>query len=331
MRSLAAVLWGLSALLPAQSLQLLPVADATTDQSQPTVNFGTSAELAFGKNYTSTPTFQVWFMRGHVLFDLGPAQAVSRVPVRATFHWYQSHATPAGCLDVSLHRLLAPFAETTVTWQNQPAFDPLVVATACVGSNGGNGWKDFDVTALVQGWLDGTWPNFGFVVRDPSESPAGAARPGFGHSRENGNPALAPWLEIEFADRFGWGCSMRALFPMSDVAAGAPRLGGSFVLRTISVMQGSVVGVLFGTSNTTWSGGALPWSLAPIGIPYCNLYVSPDIAVTLPIVNTGSFDLTVPLPNQPGLVGASLFMQAVALPPQIGLEMGNGVGVVLRN
>ena len=329
MRALLAAVLASALGLPAQSLVLPTLADATTDQSQPTTNFGSLTELNFGKAYVSTPTFQVWFLRGHVAFDLTPIQLVGRIPVRATFNWYQSRSSAAGCLDVALHRVTAPWSEGSVTWQSQPTHDPLVTATACVGNSFSLGWKEFDVTLLVQDWLSGAVPNFGFVIRDPRESTAGAARPGFGHSRETGSPTLAPYLEVEFAELLGFGCSMRGAIPMADISAGAPRLGGSFTLTTVAAISGSTVGTLFGTSKTIWAGGSLPFDLTPLGLPYCNLYVSPDIAVTLGPISGGSWDLVVPLPNLPGLDGASLYMQTVALAPS-GFETSNGVGVLLR-
>jgi hypothetical protein len=316
--------------LAAQTLVIPPTADATVDQNQPALNFGSDVELGFGKNFTSTPTFQVWFMRAYVQFDLLPIQATGRWPTRVLYRWYQHRASAAGCLDVTLHRVTAAWNEAAVTWQNKPGHDGAVVARACVGDSFANGWKQADVTALVQQWLLGAVPNHGLVLRDPSETTAGAARPGFAHSRENGTAALVPHLEVEFADRFGFGCSMRALLPMTDVTAGRPRLGESFTLGTIGLLPGSLVGMLFGTSNTSWSGGALPWSLAPLGSPGCDLNISPDTLVTAPAIAGGSWDLVIALPANTALDGATFYMQALALPPLLGLEVGNGVGVTLR-
>jgi hypothetical protein len=316
----------------AQTLILPPTADATTDQSQPAVNSGAAVELGFGKNFVYTPTFTVWFMRAHVLFDLTPIQQTGRWPTRVLYRWYQNRASAAGCLDVTFHRLLQGFGESTVTWQNQPPHDANVVATACVGDTSGNGWKEADVTDLVHAWLAGTVPNFGFVIRDPSETTAGAARPGFSHSRETATAALAPYLQAEFAERFGFGCSQRALLPMADVTAGRPQLGGSFTLGTVAMIPGSLVGVAFGGSNTSWSGGALPWSLAPIGFPGCDLYVSPDVAVSFPPIAGAGFDLVLSPPSGAHLAGLAVYMQVFALPPVpgLGLEASNGVGVVLQ-
>lgn len=335
MRAIHPLGLALIALVPsavsAQSGILFPSADTFADQSQPGSNFGRNNELGFGKNFTYTPTFTVWFMRAYVQFDVTPLQAPGRWPTRVIYRWYQNRASAAGCLDVTVHNVLGPWTEMGVTWQNQPAHDPAVVARACVGDSSGTGWKEADVTALVHAWLLGTIPNFGFVIRDPSESNAGAARPGFSHSRETG-PNLTPHLDVRYADRFGFGCSMRALLPMSDVTAGRPRLGESFTLGTTGLIAGSAIGVLFGLSNTSWSGGALPWSMAPIGFAHCDLLVSPDVAATFGAVAGNGFDLVVPLPAINSLDGTPLYMQVLAVPPIPGpiLEVSNGVGVVLR-
>lgn len=314
-----------------QAIVLPPSADTFADQSQPAASFGSSAELGFGKNFSSTPSFTVWFMRAYLAFDLQPIQITGRWPTRAVLRWYQNRASAAGCLDVSVHRVSSPWTETGVSWQNRPTHDTAPIALACVGASSGNGWKQADVTALVQAWLLGSTPNFGLVIKDPSESSAGAARPGFAHSREAG-PTLSPYLEVEFAERFGFGCSMRALLPISDVTAGRPRLGESFTLGTIGLISGSAFGVLFGLSNTTWSGGALPWSMAPLGFAHCDLLVAPDISASFGTVPGNSYDLVVPLPAQNSLDGTPLFMQVLAVPPipGLGLEVGNGVSVVLR-
>lgn len=322
-------------LLPApraQTLVVPPIADVTADQSQPAVNFGSDVELGFGKNFTNTPSFTVWFLRAHLQFDLLAIHQTGRWPTRVLLRWYQHRASAAGCLDVTVHRITAPWSEGLVTWQNKPAHDPTAVARACVGDSSGTGWKQADVTALVHQWLLGVVPNHGLLLRDPTETTAGAARPGFAHSRESSSTALVPHLQVEFAQLFGFGCSLRALLPMSDVTAGRPRLGDSFTVGTTGLIGGSLVGMLFGTSNTTWSGGPLPWSMAPVGFPHCDLHVSPDASLIQPPVAGNGWDLVLPLPANPALDGAVFYLQALALPSQaqLGLEVGNGIGITLH-
>lgn len=311
-----------------QVVQLSPIADATADQSQPTVNFGADQQLNFGKNFTYTPTFTVWFLRGHLQFDFAAVQGLG-VPQRARLFWYQSTASAAGCLPVELFRVTAPWSEATVTWNNKPAHDATTFASACVGDTFANGWKQFDVTTLVQGWLAGTWPNFGMVIRDPSESQAGAARPGFGHSRESTTTTLRPYLELDFGTTFGSGCGIGGTATVQAFASGAPAVGGTFVLRTSNLVVGSVPAAVLGLSNTLWGSTALPAPLASLGFPGCSLLVSPDAIVAWSPVATTTFDLVWPVPNNPALAGLGVFSQTFALGPTGSFHMSNGVGVTL--
>ncbi|MBK8974769.1 MAG: DNRLRE domain-containing protein [Planctomycetes bacterium] len=311
----------------AQTLRLTPLADAHTDSSQPAVNFGADPELSFGKDRDAAGT--AFYRRGHVLFDLTGPQSLGRTPLRATFHWYQSRSSAAGCLDVSLHRVLQPWAEASVTFATQPPHDPVVAATACVGDSFSLGWKSFDVTDLLRDWLTGVAPNHGFVIRDPRESSAGASRPGFGHSRENGNPSLVPYLEVEYGDRFGNPCSMRGAVPLLDVGGGRAAPGASVVLTTVSVITGSQPFAIFGVSRTTWAGGALPFSLGFAGFPFCDLNVSPDVTAGFPALAAPQFDLAVPLPNVNSIVGQTLFAQTLFVGAPVTFEASNGLGVLI--
>lgn len=317
----------LPAALSAQVVQLQAVADATVDSNQPTVNFGSAPQLDLGKNFTYTPTFSVWFLRGHFQFDL-TAVAGLGVPQRARLFWYQASAGAAGCLPVDLFRVTTSWNENTVTWANKPSHEATPVASACIGDSFANGWKEFDVTGLVQGWLAGSYPNHGMVVRDPSESQAGAARPGYGHSRESASVALRPYLELDFGTTFGAGCGPAGA-AVQGFHSGAPRRGGSFVLRTGNLLTGSVPGAILGLSNTMWGTTPLPVSLAFAGFPGCNLAVAPDAVVAFGLLAAPQFDLTWPVPNDAALVGLGVFSQTFAFGPTTTFHLANGVGVTI--
>lgn len=315
--------------LAAQLVTLAPIADATTTANQPAVNFGTAPELDFGKAFSSGPTFQVWMTRGHVQFDLSALIGSGLVPTRATFFWYQRTSNAAGCLDVSLHNVTAPWNENTITWQNQPSHDAVEISRTCVGDSFALGWKEFDVTSLARQWLAGTVPNFGFVIRDPSESSAGAARPGLGHSREFGTAALQPYLEIDFATVFGNGCSTHATVPVLGVSGGAAIMGQTLDLQTSALMPGSLAAVFFGLSNTSWSGTPLPFALGVLGAPQCDLNIEPGVGIVLGIVATGGAVLTITVPTAAAFDGLPLYAQTFAFTPAGDLEASNGLGVRL--
>jgi hypothetical protein len=325
MRSLA-ILVLLAPGLAAQPLVLPPIADAMADSMQSTINFGSSPELNFGKQFISQPNFMVWFARGHVQFDTTPFFGSGLVPTRATFWWYQSQSNAAGCLDVSLHRVTAPWSEGTVTWQNQPSHDPAAISTTCVGNSFSLGWKAFDVTSLVQAWFAGSVPDFGFVIRDPNESNAGAARPGLGHSREYSNPALHPYLEIELAESFGSSCTTHATAPIWTVAGGAAIMGETIDLQLSDVLPNSLALAFFGLDNTQWNGAPLPVSRAGIGFPNCDLNVEPGVGVTIGIVASGTATLSVLVPTAASFSGMSLYSQVLALTPTVDMEATTGLG-----
>lgn len=314
-----------ASLLPAQLIQLQPIADVTTNSSQPAANFGADVELNIGKDGTSNPS-ATWFLRGHIQFDLTPYVPLGR-PQRARLFWYQLRASGAGCLDVTLHRALVPWSEMTVTWSSQPAIDTVVSGTACVGDTFSNTWKQFDVTQLVQDQVNGVHPNFGMVIRDRMEITAGARRPGFGHSRESSQVTLRPYLELDYSSSFGAGCATAGPVPVAVFAGGAPRVGSSFLIQTSNLIPGSLPGTALGLSNTQWGAVPLPLGLGVYGFPGCNLLVSPDTIVTFAPLVQSTFDLTLSVPNNTALAGLAVFLQNVAFGPGGTFHLSNGIGV----
>ncbi len=126
---------------------------------------------------------------------------------------------------------------------------------------------------------------------------------------------------------FGTGCPTSA-GPLALRAASHPYIGSDFVLEIADAPVVSFVAIMaLGASNTIWSGVPLPLNLAVIGAPGCQALVSPDVLLTLPIVNTTA-TLTWSLPNLPAVIGQTLYAQGVVLDPlsplpfQIGASHG---------
>jgi hypothetical protein len=70
--------------------------------------------------------------------------------------------------------------------QTQPTFDPTIFATDTVDmttSSGTGEIRQWDVTALVNGWISGAYPNHGIVLRDPTSDGSAFKQIGFA-SRE---------------------------------------------------------------------------------------------------------------------------------------------------
>lgn len=67
---------------------------------------------------------------------------------------------------VEISRIAEAWVETTVTWRTKPALDTAIVLTAQIPSQGDE-WIEVDVTALVQSWIEGSFPNQGIYLIVP--------------------------------------------------------------------------------------------------------------------------------------------------------------------
>jgi len=76
-----------------------------------------------------------------------------------------------GTRTVRIHRITAAWAEAgagSVTWSNFGGYDPTVRSSFAAA---GSGWKSANVTALVQAWASGSYPNYGLLLDDPTTVP----------------------------------------------------------------------------------------------------------------------------------------------------------------
>ncbi|MEM2983170.1 MAG: DNRLRE domain-containing protein, partial [Candidatus Bathyarchaeia archaeon] len=69
-------------------------------------------------------------------------------------------------LYLDAHRITSPWNED-VTWSTRPGFDPNVESSAYIT---GNGWYSWDLTSLVQQWINGTMDNYGVAIYDHGSS-----------------------------------------------------------------------------------------------------------------------------------------------------------------
>jgi hypothetical protein len=309
--------------------RLVAIADASADADQPSSNFGSAAIVTSGKTFTSTPTFRVWMTRGHYLFDLAGV-AGRPLPLRARLRVYQEQASAAGCLDVTVHRLTQSWSEPMLTWQNKPAYDPAVEARGCVGDSFDLGWKSFDVTALVHLWLQGLAPNHGLLIRDPSESSAGAARPLHATSREGSIAERHPHLELSWGTLpYGAGCGTGRVLPLLDLESGSPAIGSTYALRATGLAGSRPMFHWVGLSDASWNGIPLPLDLSPFGFSGCAIFAS--LELELPGVQTDSRGralISVAIPPHPFLRGQRIYHQALTIDTSAALSLTNGFAVL---
>jgi hypothetical protein len=165
---------------------------------------GVVADTAVADKATSTPTSYSTSgtvstgvnsgveRRALFQFDLSAIPA-GAVVTSADVTLHESNNAPA---TIEVHRLLAAWSEPTVTWQSLAgAFDPAVFGSFANGPAGDINTPSpvsFSVTALVQGWLDGTFPNDGILL---SQAVNGAAATVF-RTSEWATVAQRPALQI---------------------------------------------------------------------------------------------------------------------------------------
>ncbi|MDP2935980.1 MAG: DNRLRE domain-containing protein, partial [Dehalococcoidia bacterium] len=107
--------------------------------------------------------------RGLVSFDTASIPS-SAVVTTATL-WIEAYAYQGTVnLDmlVSTYRVTAPWLENSVTWQSHGSAFSVAYGSTMVGQY--VGYVSFDVTQLVQSWVNGTIPNYGIILRGETES-----------------------------------------------------------------------------------------------------------------------------------------------------------------
>ena len=106
-------------------------------------------------------------VRPYIQFDLSsiPADAtltnatLELTSIASTFNRNDVSAT------VSVYRVMDAWDENTITWNSASAFAPDPVLTQQVNGYATASKTQFDLTSLVQQWIDGIVPNYGIVLR----------------------------------------------------------------------------------------------------------------------------------------------------------------------
>ncbi|WP_437672410.1 thrombospondin type 3 repeat-containing protein [Sorangium sp. So ce131] len=114
------------------------------------------------------------------------------IPYGATIEsaTFSTRLYSSGANTIRVHRINASWSESTVTWNNfANSYDPAVEATL-VGAS--SAVRNVDLTALVQAWVDGVQPNYGFLLEEDLTALTSY------RSSEHGNVSDRPSLEVCF-------------------------------------------------------------------------------------------------------------------------------------
>jgi len=128
---------------------------------------------------------------GLVRFHLGAVPWGATI-VNATLRLYHVYNAQPGA-ELNIYRISENWSEMDATGSDAPAYDPAAVSTMTVADLATGLYREWDVTALVAGWLAGTYDNFGVMLK---KTPDGPTWPYFA-SRES-PLGFGPLLAIEY-------------------------------------------------------------------------------------------------------------------------------------
>lgn len=161
-----------------------------------------------------------------------------------------------------------------------------------------------------------------WVERLPTPTPAGRTGAGFCYVPALGTNVLfggynggvfgdswtyqtdAPATRLDY----GAGCASSVGVPALGTTP-LPWLGETLTWTIGNLPPGGLPLLVVGVSDSIWAGGSLPFPLAVLGAPGCDLLASPDTLTFAP----GA--VTLPIPVNASLIAFELFAQAVVLEP----------------
>jgi hypothetical protein len=164
-----------------------PSADSYVYGGSAGTNYGNSQQLISGLWNRADRIY-----RTYIKFDLSEIPANADI-LRANLSLYK-YSGPTG-VAVNVHRVLSGWEENTINWNNKPSYEPAYTDQSLSPSS--NNWMFWDVTRDVQGFLNGSYDNYGWCIKHNDESTLNTRV--YFYSREY--TSNKPYLYIEYAPK----------------------------------------------------------------------------------------------------------------------------------
>lgn len=150
------------------TVTLIANSDACVLQGYPSQNAGRTTDMWAG--YDDQPNRNAQIVRSLVKFDLSSVPAGATITNAKLKVYYRGYRDFAGHVStVTAYQITGDWQETSVNWNNKPGFGASY-GSVSIAANSNWGWRELDVTALVQGWMNGALANQGIMLRGPEES-----------------------------------------------------------------------------------------------------------------------------------------------------------------
>ena len=131
--------------------------DTCVDQEYPTSNYYLSENLWTGGALGTNA------MRTYMKFTLPSGISASQVTSAYVCILKKEHQVPT----IKAYRITSDWSSSSVTWNAKPSFTTLSPSGTAFNSVGD--WYRLDVTTMVKNWLNGTYYNYGMVLKEPNE------------------------------------------------------------------------------------------------------------------------------------------------------------------
>ena len=139
--------------------------DAYIVMGEPDFNGGSTWWLSAGANDVYSPC------RTYLQFDLStiPATAVVTDANLGLYNYYYELSRPVAA-SIGAYDVTSNWDEGAITWSNQPTTAATPETTTTVPVDATYDFICWSIDKLVQGWIDGSIPNYGIMLKDTDES-----------------------------------------------------------------------------------------------------------------------------------------------------------------
>jgi len=163
------------------------IADASISDLYPNLNYGSLHQLGVGR-WESSVSEEV--TRSLLQFNLGSICPGAQIDQAKFQLWLVADTYDPDSIGITMRRIVAPWSESTVTWNTRPGYSAHHYATSNVGTMAG--YYTWNATELVRDWCSGSYANYGMMMISTDES---AVNRRLFESRE---AAHKPRLQVEY-------------------------------------------------------------------------------------------------------------------------------------
>jgi hypothetical protein len=229
---------------PTVEVTLGAAADSYADSMYPKQAYGNRQVLYVGNSVDRAQNL-TGPARIYIQFDISAVPKGALVN-SAEILLYQMYA-PASAQTYEVRIVRSPWKEFAMNWTTQPSSDAAAISSA-VAPAAKDVWVSWNVTSAVQGWANGSTPDYGFMIRIQNEQKGASNEASGFYSREYPKEEVRPKLQILCASQppLTYVFSARVNGLPSDLASVITADNRS----TIRVSGGGVGYLLFGSGIT---------------------------------------------------------------------------------